>query len=272
VRKVLSKLAASVNAYEHAHNQNLAFVARFVPPLALPWLSFGPVFALAILGAVRALNIEGKLWLTLMAAAYWSTLVVFFSDIRLRAPLALMLAPLAVLGLSTALRSRGREAMKAALLLVVALVVAHLPVPGAGDLTSAYNLHALILFEAGDYDASERYYRESRQLEGLDSETALLGLAAIALKRGDLEKTKRILADVRDGHYRAAEKYELLGATLLREGRLDDAASAFEKALEITPGLLQTYSILELIYAKQGLPLQAADLQRRFRYAQSFFE
>jgi tetratricopeptide (TPR) repeat protein len=270
--KLWTKLAASIHVYEHAHNHNLAFIARFVPLLALPWLAFGLVFPLAVLGAVRGGRQHTDRWLLLMAGVYWLTLVVFFTEIRLRAPLALLLIPLAAIGLQVLLARRGRALAVAAIVLAAAAATTHLPVPFAGDLTTAHNLHALIHFEAGDHARAEEHYRAASKLEGLDSQTALLGLASIAVKRGELERARELLAQVSDDHYKVAEKHALLGNVALRQDRFAEAARSFERALEINPGIVAIYPILELVYQRTKQPHLATDVRRRHDYATSFFE
>jgi tetratricopeptide (TPR) repeat protein len=270
--KVLAKLAASVNVYEHAHNHNLAFVSRFVPPLAWPWIGFGLLFPLAMLGIVDRRGAPECQWLIVMAIAYWLTLVVFFTEIRLRAPLALLLMPLGAIGLRGVFRRRGRALAVVALVFGCGFVVTHLPVPGAGDLTTAYNLHALMLFDSGDYQSAERYYRTSHGLAGLDSDSALLGLAAIAIKRSDLVRAHDLLLKMRDDHYKAGEKYEQLGDILVVQHRFDEAGRAFERALEINPGILRIYPVLEMLYAGLRSPDQVTETRKRYQYAASFFE
>jgi tetratricopeptide (TPR) repeat protein len=271
-RKALAKLLGSVSVYEHAHNHNLELVSRFVAPLALPWISFGVLFPFAVLGIVRRRETHECQWLTFAAVAYWLTLVAFFSDIRLRAPFALLLMPLAAVGLQDALHRRGRSLALSALLLAVTAGATHMPVPGAGDLTTAHNLHALMLFDSGDYDGAERHYRASHRLEGLDSDSALLGLAAVAIKRGDLPAAQGLLATLGDDHYKAAEKYVQLGDILVRQRRFEEAASALEHAIEIVPGLLRVYPILELLYARLGMRHEAAHTRERYDYARQFFD
>lgn len=269
--KAWTKLAASVNVYEHAHNHNLAFVSRFVRPLGWPWIGFGLLFPIAALGVLDGLRSRQRQWLVMMAIGYWLTLVVFFTDIRLRAPLALLLMPLGAVGLQTAVRRRGRALVTGTFVGACGLALTHLPVPGAGDLTTACNLHALMLFDAGNYAAAEEYYRASADLEGLDSESALLGLAAIAVKRDDLALARELLLKISDDHYKAAEKHAQLGGVLVRQHDFDQAAAAFERALEIDPSLLTTYPILEALYRKLGQSHRESDIRRRHQYATSFF-
>lgn len=272
LRKVLEKLGASINAYEHAHNQSLEFLSRFVWPLRLSWVGFGIVFPLALLGGVGKVRTAHENWLLLMAGAYWLTLVIFFSEVRLRAPLALLLIPIAAAGLVRLVERNDWSWTSKLSLIALGAALTHIPNAYAGDLSSAYNLHALILFESGDLDGAEKYYRKSTTLAGIDSGSAYLGLAAVAAKRGELERSSRHLAKVPDGHYKASEKYAQLGALLVQTNELPAAAAAFERAIEINPGFLQSYPILRLIYLRLEQPVRAEDIEERAAYAKTFFE
>jgi tetratricopeptide (TPR) repeat protein len=267
--KLFSKLSGSLNAYEHAHNHNLAFVSQFVRPLAFPWIGFSALFALALVGAVLHRREPAVQWLSAMAIAYWMTLVMFFSDIRLRAPLALLLVPLAAIGLQEIVRRR--PSRSAILAFGLGIVLTHIPVPGAGDMTTANNLHALMLFESGDYDGAEKYYEAAHALPGLDADSALLGLSAIAARRGDLAAAQAFLAQLDDGHYKAAEKYVQLGNILVQEQKYADAARALQQAIEIDPGLLPVYPLLEMLDERLSAAPEAARARQQYDYANQFF-
>ena len=247
--KVISKVGASLHPYESANNHNLAFVKRFVSGLAPPYLDFAFIFAWACAGAFFVRNARAAQGLALLAFGYRCTLVLFFADTRVRAPLALALLPFAALGIEALINAvRDRDARRAWRLgLGAALVLATLyalPVPGAGDLSTAYNFHGLFLFDQGDLDRAQAFYRESSALHGSDSASAYLGLAAIAERRFDPAAARRYLSQIPDTHYKAADKYVQLGALLARSRKLGPAADAFERSLQINPGTLAIYPIL----------------------------
>ena len=272
VAKVIGKIGASLHHHEAANNHSLPFVARFVPALAVPWPGFGVLLGLALVGLWRGRDRAGVVALGLLSTSYWLTLVVFFTDARLRAALALLLIPIAAHGLSQVLNSRGRGLAIGVAVALAGLGVAHLPVQGAGDLTSAHNLHALFLFEAGDLDGAERLYRAASELEGIDADSALLGLAAVADKRGDLERARELLLRIPDDHYKASDKHAQLAALQIKQRQLPAAAEELERSLSINPGNLRLYPLLTAVYGTLGDRARAEAVRARHQHARRFFD
>ena len=272
-RKALSKLVAkvsgSLNAWEPAHNHQPDVVSRHVRSLDLAFLGFGALFPFALLGAIRHRSSPQAHWLIALSIAYWATLMLFFTDVRLRAPLCLLLCPIAAAGLLS-IRNL-RDLARAAPILLVGLALTRIPTPGTDDLSTAENYHALFLLDTGELDQAWNHYLASRRAHGVDSESALLGLASVSTRDGDLDKALRLLKRFDESHYNASSRYEHLGATYVRQHAFTKAADAYERALAINPALLRVYPVLELVYRRISHPDRAADTKRRAEYAASFF-
>jgi tetratricopeptide (TPR) repeat protein len=274
IAKLAAKAGAVLHPYEAANNHNLAFLRRYVAGLALPYANFALVFALAMIALPTALRsgqraARGLAWLAL---TYALTLLLFFADSRLRAPLALALLPFSALGVIALLEAEPARRMRLALAAAAIITAQYaLPVPGAGDLSTAYNFHALFLFDRGELDQAAAFYRESAELGGSDSPSAYLGLAAIAQKQGDFAAAERDLSLIPDAHYKAAEKYVQLGSLYVRTHRFPAAAAAFEHALAINPSTLDVYPLLIALYEHQHASTAAAEVRRKYAFVARYY-
>jgi tetratricopeptide (TPR) repeat protein len=275
-RKVYEKVLASLNRYEAANNHDLQFIASHVRGLRLGFLSFPWLLGLAAVGLLRSPNESRPARaLALLAFCYWLTLLVFFADSRIRAPLAAALIPFSALGIAELIATQMHEPKRRLSVVwpgVLAAAVTFLPCRGAGDASTALNFHALFLFESGDLDAAESFYERSTQTGGRDAASAYLGLAAIAEKRGDLDAAVAELERIPDDHYKAADKYLQLGSIMARRNHFEPAIAAFERSLSINSSTLQVYPVLQLLYEKLGRSEQAAGAAQRYALVQSFYD
>jgi hypothetical protein len=282
LHKIADKLIASVHPYEAANNHNLAFISHHVTGLGLPYATFAVIFALAAAaffgtaGTTLLRTSPVAAGLLAIAIGYWSTLVVFFADSRIRAPLGLALIPFAAVALDTLLQSLAARERRHTLRLCMVAALAFgllsaLRCPGAGDLSTAYNFHALFLFDAGQLDAAQEFYRASTELGGSDSDSAYLGLSAIAERQGDLASAARDLGQIPDAHYKAAEKYLRLGALDARAQRFDAAIDAFEHSLAIDSSTLEIYPVLIALYERHGASDKATGAKARYEFTAAFY-
>lgn len=274
-RKLMHKALAVLNAHEEADNHDIEFLSRFVPFLQLPLIDFGLLMPLGVAGLLTSLRRDPRLGaLLFVASAYTVTLILFFSNMRIRLPLVVLLIPCAAVGvrhLVLAGRTSVAGTARFALLVVALGAIANLPLPGKGDLTAHYNFHAIKLSNAGDHAGAEGYWTRSAAAHGAYSDYGRLWLALGANSRGDSRAAHRLLANVSDASFAAAHKHDLSGDLLRTEGRLDEAALHYERAIAINAGLRTTRQKLIDVYnliAPDKARLQTRDLSQISRFYQ----
>lgn len=274
LKRLGAKAVAIFHRSESDNNHDIRFVGRFLPNLGWAFVPSWLLLALGMAGAVvlrkdRRLLLGGSVF-----GLYALTLVAVFAGERLRAPLLLVAAPYAAAGLWELLLAppqlRRTMAILTGLTLVVAAVASRLPVTGANDLSAAYNLHALLLFDEGNLAAAERWYRRSLSLKQQDSPGARIGLGAILAKQGRTDEAVTSFLQVPDSYYDAAAKYEWLGNLALRRDRVADAAQAFGASLALDPSRTNSYKGLYVALRLLGNTALANATDSRLRYIQSF--
>lgn len=99
-RKIGVKVLAAFNRYESADNHHLGFLKDYISFLRWPLLSIGLVLPLGMAGLVMlGFTDRKKALAALVCLAYGATMVIFFSNVRIRLPVMVVLIPFAVLGL-----------------------------------------------------------------------------------------------------------------------------------------------------------------------------
>lgn len=275
--KLWQKTLALLNQYEADDNCNLGLMGRFVPFFRLPLLAFWFVFPLGMAWVVVNLTRSRETRaLCVVAVIYASTLVAFFSSMRIRAPLLVIVMPWAAMGLEMAfnlVRRRISSAQGYGFLAALAVITAvgFLPVKGTGDLTSHYNLLGKNLLSKGLQDQAITYWKESSEMRGSYSSSADASLAGWYFARGDYEEMDRYLKGIPDDSCAAARKYELLGDAWMRRNRVDLAVPAYERSLRINGGQLRVMQ--KLIRACEATdPARAETKRAELDYIASFYE
>lgn len=244
-RKLTVKLGALVNAFEAGDHYDLDVLGRSARFFALPWPRFGLLLPLGLAGLVFApLPASRRLWLALLLAAYASSLVLFFSNMRYRAPEAVILIPLAMAGaarLAEAIRRRQTWVVAGwAALVALLAVVERLPLAGVGDRTAYLNTHALALEASGSGErAAAAWWEESSRAHGAFSPFADLALAGRLLRQRDLPRGLAALERIPESSFAAAAKHELAGDARVLQGRKEEAAAEYERSLVIAGGRLR---------------------------------
>jgi 4-amino-4-deoxy-L-arabinose transferase-like glycosyltransferase len=245
-RKLLQKLLASLNAWEESDNHSLQLMSGFLPALRVSFFAFWLVMPLGLASlVVHARRDRRAAVLLAVVLAYGASMVLVFPNMRVRAPLLVILIPYMVAGLA---RYRAWLAGESSVLafagLALALVALELvPVPGTRDLTAHYNTHAIALMSQGRSEEAVGYWRASSEAHGTYSAYADLALAGLARMDGDLEGAARWLDRIPGSSFAAADKHRELGAILASQGKREQAAAALERSLSINSadvGALET--------------------------------
>ncbi len=237
-RRLLVKAGAAVNRWEEGDNHSLPFLRDHVPFLRVPLFAFWLVMPLGMAGLLSlAVAGDGRARMLLaVVLAYGGSMVLVFSNMRIRAPLMIILIPYAICGLqraARALRARPRAALGWAAAVAAFVALELLPVPGTGDLTAHYNTHAAALVAQNRTEEALEWWRRSSEAQGTYSHFADLSLATIAFGKGDLPTAWRMEARVPRDSHAAALKYALMGSMLAADRRAREAAMAFELSLSL---------------------------------------
>ena len=240
-RKLTSKALAVFHRWEEGDNHSIPFVSRFIPFFGLPFVAFWFVMPLGMAGLiVLARRSRAAAGLLAIVVVYVMTMVLVFPNMRIRAPLLVVLIPAGAAGLQgllCAAQSRTRVATYAGIVSAFA-VLGNLPVAGVGDLTAHLNTHAILLASRNQVVEAEEYWRKSSAQRGAYSEFADVLLASRAMAVDDLAAARGWLDRIPDECYAAPTKLEFYGDILVREGRAEDAAIAYRRSLSIRSGQL----------------------------------
>jgi 4-amino-4-deoxy-L-arabinose transferase-like glycosyltransferase len=241
LKKIGYKTLAFFNRFESADNYHIGFLSRYVKFFKLPFfgialiLPFG--FAGMVIGAVQDRRV---LFLSLIFLCYGSTLIIFFTNIRIRLPLLVILIPMAVMGFQKAIQNgrQGHRKFAAAYFIVAAVlfVAEYLPLPGTDDISGYYNTHAICLNSSGRKNEAMAYWEMSSQMNRSYSAYANLSLANIYRRRNDYDKAVSYLNKISDSSFAAADKYEMIGDMLVNQHQTGKAIAAYEKSLAINSG------------------------------------
>ncbi|MCP4716648.1 MAG: tetratricopeptide repeat protein [Deltaproteobacteria bacterium] len=275
LRKMFEKLLVLFNGHEAADNHHIGFVSRFAGFFRLPFFSIWFIFPLGLAGMMLGIPGDRKAKaLGLIALTYAMTLVVFFTNVRLRLPILVIVIPFAAAGLIRLHdHIRSRRFRKAGTFTGVAaffFILAFLPVRGTDDMTAYYNTHAIILNSRGMTDEAIRYWEHSSEMQKPYSAYANLGLASVYYKKGLEKKSAEYFQKVPDTSFAASEKYELLGDILMHKKQEKAAGRAYEKALAVNSGQLRTWGKLIKLYDKLDQQ-KAVKSRKELAYIRSFF-
>jgi 4-amino-4-deoxy-L-arabinose transferase-like glycosyltransferase len=273
--KIFDKTLALFNQFEEADNHHIGFTSRFVPFFRLPFPEFWLVFPLGMAGLLMSLprSREAKI-IGMVFLIYALTVIVFFSNMRIRIPLLIVLIPYAVIGLRH-LQSRMKDGGfrgAAPYVSAVALfaIIECIPLAGTGDMTALYNTHAINLDGKGFEQEAIRYWQASSAMNRPYSAYANLSLAGKFYRRGDIGTGDHYLKKIPDNSFAASSKYELMGDVLTARRLADQATLAYRKSLDINSGQrTPRFKLIQLL--KDRDPAAAAREEAQLHYISSFY-
>ena len=273
--KQIKKLVGFFYWYEKSDHYDIGFLSDYVGFFKFPFLDFWLILPLGMSGMILNMFKGRKEFaLSAMFIIYALTLVLFFTNIRVRLPLLVILIPFAVIGLH-ALWSfiKDRHSKKALIYYVVLagfFIIEFIPLRDARDMTAFLNTHAIILNSKGMTGEAIKYWEKSSSLESHYSAFANLSLAGVYYSKGERQTAFSFLDKIHDDSYAASNKYDMIGDIMLREDQIDKAITAYEKALEINSGLRATRA--KLVKALWRIDKQKAlEENDRLEYINSFY-
>jgi len=267
-RRLAEKTLALFNRYEAGDHYSIDFISDYAKFFRIPFPAFWFVLPLGMAGMALCRRNRNARVLAVLSAAYGATLIAFLVVDRYRLLLMVILIPFAAIALERLYRMlRERRLREAAVPLAVTLafaVIEFIPIPGAGDVTSYYNTHAIVLDSKGYTAEAMRYWKTSSDLNGRYSDFARIPLAAKYYTVRRIPEGNAYLQRIGDNSYFAAAKYDLLGDYYLRDGRLPLAAASYEQALRINSGLRSARRKLIRVYltiAPEKVPAEEEKLK-----------
>ncbi len=246
-RKLLVKLLAALNAWEESDNHSLQLMSGFVPALRIPALAFWLVLPLGLASLlVHARRDRRAAMLLGVVLAYGASMVLVFPNMRIRAPLVVVLIPFLVVALASLrawLRTARPRALAFAALSIGLLALALVRVPGTRDLTAHWNTHAIALMSQGRQEEAVRWWTASSEARGTWSAYADLALAGLARTEGDLAAAARWLDRIPDASFAAADEHRERALLLAAQGRRQEALVALERSLSVNSADLVTWDL-----------------------------
>ncbi len=273
--KTVLKVMAVFNSYESADNHHPGFLKTHISFLKWPFFTIGLIMPLGMAGLfLLGFSSRKRTIATLSCIFYGATMIIFFSNIRIRLPLMVILIPFAVMGVDWLFAAvKKKRLMPAGIyiaLVFLFFLLAFSPIPGNKDFTAYINIHASILASKGQMEEAIALWEQSAGQKHPYSAFAALSLAGIYLYRDDFEKASACIENIPDNSIAAAQKYETMGDLLLKKNRAQEALEAYRKSLEINYGQRRVHLKLYRLYRNKE-PGLAEREYAVFKYISSFY-
>ena len=274
--KLFWKCLALFNRFESADNYHIGFMSNHIRLFKFPFLAFWAILPLGMIGFAATLrrSPESRV-IAGIFLMYGVTLIIFFTNIRIRMPLVVILIPMAACGIQALLsfiRERQfRKIIFSGLIGIGFFTVAFLPIPGTDDLSAHYNTHAINLTRIGNHREAVLYWEESSRMNKPYSAYADLSLAKYYLDKGKVDSALEYANKIPSSSFAAAHKYELLGDIYRRQRSNEKAVEAYEKSLSINSAAMSPYRKLVDLY-KVTDPKKAMEARSRLKSVYFFFQ
>jgi len=273
---LLKKFLLLFNWFERGDHYDIGFISGYVPFFRLPLITFWMILPFGMAGmAVAAVGSRRMSALALIFGIYSATLVIFFTNIRMRLPMLVMLIPFAVLGIKVfweaVSNKRRRHVFGYILLVFLVAVVQFLPLHNTRDMTAFLNTHAVILSAQGKTTEAVPFWEASSKLEGRYSAFANLALTDVHLMDRNFYKASEYLDRISDDSFAVALKYSKLGDFFVIRRKIPEAIRAYRKALFYNQGLRSPRVKLIKLHTPTD-PVAAQVEFEKLQYIASFYK
>jgi tetratricopeptide (TPR) repeat protein len=302
-RLMLKKAAIFWSSTEFPNNQDYNFMKLHSWVLGNPFVNFGTMAPLSLLGVFLLLGRARRLYfLYALLLSYFAGTVAFFVCARYRSPILPVLcifAGGAVAYLIELLRTNRlvRFSLYLAALVPLALLVnVNLTGERPPDLAQSYTQVGKVYVERGDDTAAARYFGQAldanpqwaeayeqlgllrmKQDDKQEAERLLLkatgimpGLATahralgmLYLSLGNLVEARQAVTEALRQAPYLEDSHNILGTIERQEGNLDQAVTAFSQEIEINPSNWRAYANLAGVYGETGAYEKAVDAYER---------
>ncbi len=274
LRITLRKAALLLNSAEVPNHLDFAFIRERAPALRFMPIDFGPLLALAAIGAAALLLRRRRrpaiALLLAMSGAAWLSVVPFTVADRYRAPMVPPLLILAgagiyvLIGLVREREARRDPRMLAALALgVLVLAASSIPLmkPLRGRdywmIAQAYERHGQMREAVAAYESAVREEPNNGEL--------LNNLASIYKRTGDRSRAVALLRRAVLAEPGLAYPHKNLGMLMAVQGQYDSAQAELERAYRIDSTDVEVVATIGAIAAERGHRAQAHALFERAR-------
>jgi tetratricopeptide (TPR) repeat protein len=270
------KALAFFSRLERGDHYHIGFLSQFVPFFKIPFPGIWLIIPFGMAGMALNMFVSRKrLAPSPVFLVYVSTLVLFFTNVRVRLPMLIILIPFVVIGINDFIGYvKKRDFKRVGVFLGIAaafFVIEFLPDRSSGDMTAYQNTHAIILNSMGRKDEAITYWEMSSRADGHYSPFANLSLAGKYYGKGDIKKAVYYLDRISEDSFAAAQKYDLLGDIMLRQKKVRRALEAYEKSLAINSGQRQVRMKLVKIFDKID-KRRSLEEQAKLKYINSFYD
>ncbi len=273
-KKLFLKCLALFNRYESADNYHVGFMSNYIRLFKFPFPAYWAILPLGMIGF--AATIKNSVKSRAMAGIflmYGVTLIIFFTNVRIRMPLLVILIPMAALGLQFLLSYIRERRFKQIIMLsgvgIVFALVSFIPIPGTDDMSAHYNTHAINLKQKGKIREAVSFWEESSGMNKLYSAYANLSLAKYYLNRGKVDTALEYAVKIPSSSFVAAPKYEMIGDIHRRRRSNDKAIEAYVTSLSINSALMSPRLKLINLY-KITDPKKVKKVRDKLKYIYSF--
>lgn len=271
-----TKALAFFSRFERGDHYHIGFMSKFVPFFKLPFPGIWLIIPFGMAGmAVNMFVFRRLLAPSAIFLVYVSTLILFFTNVRVRLPMLIILIPFAVIGVNDLIGYVKKGDLKrVGVFLGIAtafFVIEFLPHRSSGDMTAYQNTHAIILNSMGRKDEAIMYWKMSSRADGHYSPFANLSLAGKYYGKGDIKKAVYYLDRISEDSFAAAQKYDLLGNIMLRQKKVRRALEAYEKSLAINSGQRQVRMKLVKLFEKIDKRRAVVEYEK-LQYISSFYD
>ncbi len=241
LKKTFQKTLVLFHHFESADNFHIKFISNFIPFFKLPFLDIWMLLPVGLAGmavmAGRSANVSA---LALVLVSYAVTMVIIFTNVRIRLPVMVVLIPMSLAGVkrikTCVIKGRTKTVCAYSFILFFFLILSFLPVKGTNDLTAHYNTHAINLYKKGAKQEAVEYWEKSVRMGEAYSAFAALSLARHYIAGNNLNKGLEYLDLIPDSSFVSAYKYEKIGDVALKRGNKKAAITAYEKSFKINGG------------------------------------
>ena len=273
---LLKKFLLVFNWFERGDHYDIGFISAYVPFFRLPLITFWMVLPFGMAGMVlAAIGSRRMSALALLFCVYSATLVIFFTNIRMRLPMLVLLIPFAMLGIRMAWEKLSNRRFGTVfgygLAVLLVTLFQFLPLHNTRDMTAFINTHAVILSTQGNTEEAVPFWEASSKLEGRYSAFANLALADVYLMDRNFYRASEALDRIPEESFAIAMKYDKLGDLLVLRRKPREAISAYRKALLHNQGLRGPRKKLIKLHTPTD-PIAAQMEYEKLQYISRFYD
>lgn len=269
LRMFAKKFALFWNDYEVPDNQDIYFLRMSSWVLRLPFLGFGALFLLAVLGAALHFRTPRVKELLVFAALYCLAVVAFFVLSRYRMAVVPALVVLAAAGavgtLEAALSRRWKELGVLGGLAAVAGAFTFFPIQDptrTQGFAQSYTNMAALLVQQNRFDEALEAYRKALEVNP-KADYTLRDLGVLHRKLGHMDEAEKFLKSAVQQNPRHPDAWLFLAKVYEETDRLEAAAISYRKALEVQPGNPEVAFALAAALGKLGKHEEAVALYQK---------